>query len=235
MESSGIIAWFTRNHVAANLLMLLVMIGGLFSINLINKEIFPAFGTHKITIATQYTGAAAADVEQGIIVKIEQAIDDLADIKRVTAVANQGSGVVTVELDNDADLNKVLDEVKQRVNNITTFPAQMEPPLIQRAEFMSNVMFLSIYGDLSDRQLKRYAQVVKDEIIQQTSATAVTVSGIRNDEIAIEIAAHQLRDHDVTIEQIAQVLQQRSLDLPAGAIKAQDGDVLVRTDRKSVV
>lgn len=229
MESSGIIAWFTRNHVAANLLMLLVMIGGLFSVNLINKEIFPAFGTHKITITTQYTGAAAADVEQGIIVKIEQAIDDLADIKRVTAVANQGSGVVTVELDNDADLNKVLDEVKQRVNNITTFPAQMEPPLIQRAEFMSNVMFLSIYGDLSDRQLKRYAQVVKDEIIQQTSATAVTVSGIRNDEIAIEIAAHQLRDHDVTIEQIAQVLQQRSLDLPAGAIKAQDGDVLVRT------
>ncbi|WP_058119512.1 efflux RND transporter permease subunit [Photobacterium kishitanii] len=229
MESSGIIAWFTRNHVAANLLMLLVMIGGLFSVNLINKEIFPAFGTNKITITSQYTGAAAADIEQGIIVKIEQAVDDIADIKRVTAVANQGVGVVTLELDNDADFDKILDQVKQRVDAITTFPAQMEPPLIQRAEFMSNVMFLSLYGELSDRQLKRYAQVVKDEIIQQTSATAVTVTGVKNDEIAIEISSQQLRNYNLTIEQVAQALQQRSLDLPAGAIKAQDGDVLVRT------
>ncbi|PSW62829.1 acriflavin resistance protein [Photobacterium kishitanii] len=229
MESSGIIAWFTRNHVAANLLMLLVMIGGLFSVNLINKEIFPAFGTNKITITSQYTGAAAADIEQGIIVKIEQAVDDIADIKRVTAVANQGGGVVTLELDNDADFDKILDQVKQRVDAITTFPAQMEPPLIQRAEFMSNVMFLSLYGELSDRQLKRYAQVVKDEIIQQTSATAVTVTGVKNDEIAIEISSQQLRNYNLTIEQVAQALQQRSLDLPAGAIKAQDGDVLVRT------
>ncbi|WP_283598801.1 efflux RND transporter permease subunit [Photobacterium phosphoreum] len=229
MESSGIIAWFTRNHVAANLLMLIVMIGGLFSVSLINKEIFPTFGTNKITISSQYTGAAAADVEQGIIVKIEQAVDDIADVKRVTAIANQGTGIVTLELNNDADLDKILDEVKQRVDAITTFPAQMEPPLIQRSEFMSNVMFLSLYGELSDRQLKRYAQVVKDEIIQQTSATAVSVSGVKNDEIAIEISSQQLRNYNLTIEQIARALQQRSLDLPAGAIKAQDGDVLVRT------
>lgn len=229
MESSGIIDWFTRNHVAANLLMLIVMIGGLFSVSLINKEIFPTFGTNKITISSQYTGAAAADVEQGIIVKIEQAVDDIADVKRVTAIANQGTGIVTLELNNDADLDKILDEVKQRVDAITTFPAQMEPPLIQRSEFMSNVMFLSLYGELSDRQLKRYAQVVKDEIIQQTSATAVSVSGVKNDEIAIEISSQQLRNYNLTIEQIARALQQRSLDLPAGAIKAQDGDVLVRT------
>ncbi|PTB32817.1 efflux RND transporter permease subunit [Photobacterium phosphoreum] len=229
MESSGIIAWFTRNHVAANLLMLIVMIGGLFSVSLINKEIFPTFGTNKITISSQYTGAAAADVEQGIIVKIEQAVDDIADVKRVTAIANQGTGIVTLELNNDADLDKILDEVKQRVDAITTFPAQMEPPLIQRAEFMSNVMFLSLYGELSDQQLKRYAQVVKDEIIQQTSATAVSVSGVKNDEIAIEISSQQLRNHNLTIKQVARALQQRSLDLPAGAIKAQDGDVLVRT------
>ena len=229
MASSGIIAWFTRNHVAANLLMLVVMIGGLFSVNLINKEIFPAFGTNKITITSQYTGAAAADVEQGIIVKIEQAIDSIASIKRVTAIANQGVGIVTLELDNDADLDKVLDEVKQRVDTITTFPTQMEPPLIQRAEFMSNVMFLSLYGELSDQQLKRYAQVVKDEIIQQTSATAVSVSGVNNDEIAIEISSQQLRNYDLTLDQVAHALKQRSLDLPAGAIKAQDGDVLLRT------
>ncbi len=156
-------------------------------------------------------------------------MDDIADIKRVTAVANQGGGVVTLELDNDADFDKILDQVKQRVDAITTFPAQMEPPLIQRAEFMSNVMFLSLYGELSDRQLKRYAQVVKDEIIQQTSATAVTVTGVKNDEISIEISSQQLRNYNLTIEQVAQALQQRSLDLPAGAIKAQDGDVLVRT------
>ncbi|SMY34240.1 Cobalt-zinc-cadmium resistance protein CzcA [Photobacterium malacitanum] len=229
MEPSGIIAWFTRNHVAANLLMLLVIIGGLFSVKLINKEIFPAFGTNKITISSQYTGAAAANIEQGIIVKIEQAVDDIANIKRVTAIANQGTGVVTLELDNDADVDKVLDQVKQRIDAITTFPAQMEPPLIQRAEFMSNVMFLSLYGDLSDRQLKRYAQIVKEEIIQQTSATSVNVTGVKNDEIAIEIPAQQLRNYNLTIEQVAQTVQQHSLDLPAGTIKAQDGDVLVRT------
>ncbi|KJF98104.1 efflux RND transporter permease subunit [Photobacterium leiognathi] len=230
MKQKGLIAWFADNHVAANLLMLVVMLGGLFSISLINKEIFPAFALNRIMISASYPGASPEDIEQSINVKIEQSLDNVKNIKRIQSVASQGSASLTLELESEADLEQVLDDVKQQIEAISTFPVNMETPLVKRAEFTSNVVFISLYGNLNERQLKEYAKQVRDDILQQTDASDVVVSGVKDYEIAIDVSENALRKYGLTFEQVAQVVQQRSIDLPGGMIKAKDGDLLVRTN-----
>ncbi|WP_305819450.1 efflux RND transporter permease subunit [Photobacterium leiognathi] len=230
MTQKGLIAWFAHNHVAANLLMLVVMLGGLFSISLINKEIFPAFALNRIMISSSYPGASPEDIEQSINVKIEQSLDNVKNIKRIQSVASQGSASLTLELESEADLEQVLDDVKQQIEAISTFPVNMETPLVKRAEFTSNVVFISLYGNLNERQLKEYAKQVRDDILQQTDASDVVVSGVKDYEIAIDVSENALRKYGLTFEQVAQVVQQRSIDLPGGMIKAKDGDLLVRTN-----
>ncbi|WP_318478419.1 efflux RND transporter permease subunit [Photobacterium leiognathi] len=230
MKQKGLIAWFAHNHVAANLLMLVVMLGGLFSISLINKEIFPAFALNRIMISASYPGASPEDIEQSINVKIEQSLDNVKNIKRIQSVASQGSASLTLELESEADLEQVLDVVKQQIEAISTFPINMETPLVKRAEFTSNVVFISLYGNLNERQLKEYAKQVRDDILQQTDASDVVVSGVKDYEIAIDVSENALRKYGLTFEQVAQVVQQRSIDLPGGMIKAKDGDLLVRTN-----
>ncbi|WP_318406233.1 efflux RND transporter permease subunit [Photobacterium leiognathi] len=230
MKQKGLIAWFAHNHVAANLLMLVVMLGGLFSISLINKEIFPAFALNRIMISASYPGASPEDIEQSINVKIEQSLDNVKNIKRIQSVASQGSASLTLELESEADLEQVLDDVKQQIEAISTFPVNMETPLVKRAEFTSNVVFISLYGNLNERQLKEYAKQVRDDILQQTGASDVVVSGVKDYEIAIDVSENALRKYGLTFEQVAQVVQQRSIDLPGGMIKAKDGDLLVRTN-----
>ncbi|WP_318491203.1 efflux RND transporter permease subunit [Photobacterium leiognathi] len=228
MKQKGLIAWFAHNHVAANLLMLVVMLGGLFSISLINKEIFPVFALNRIMISASYPGASPEDIEQSINVKIEQSLDNVKNIKRIQSVASQGSATLTLELESEADLEQVLDDVKQQIEAISTFPVNMETPLVKRAEFTSNVVFISLYGNLNERQLKEYAKQVRDDILQQTDASDVVVSGVKDYEIAIDVSENALRKYGLTFEQVAQVVQQRSIDLPGGMIKAKDGDLLVR-------
>ncbi|WP_318522420.1 efflux RND transporter permease subunit [Photobacterium leiognathi] len=230
MKQKGLIAWFADNHVAANLLMLVVMLGGLFSISLINKEIFPAFALNRIMISASYPGASPEDIEQSINVKIEPSLDNVKNIKRIQSVASQGSASLTLELESEADLEQVLDDVKQQIEAISTFPVNMETPLVKRAEFTSNVVFISLYGNLNERQLKEYAKQVRDDILQQTDASDVVVSGVKDYEIAIDVSENALRKYGLTFEQVAQVVQQRSIDLPGGMIKAKDGDLLVRTN-----
>ncbi|PSW44745.1 efflux RND transporter permease subunit [Photobacterium leiognathi] len=230
MKQKGLIAWFADNHVAANLLMLVVMLGGLFSISLINKEIFPAFALNRIMISASYPGASPEDIEQSINVKIEQSLDNVKNIKRIQSVASQGSASLTLELESEADLEQVLDDVKQQIEAISTFPVNMETPLVKRAEFTSNVVFISLYGNLNERQLKEYAKQIRDDILQQTEASDVVVSGVKDYEIAIDVSENALRKYGLTFEQVAQVVQQRSIDLPGGMIKAKDGDLLVRTN-----
>ncbi|WP_419238542.1 efflux RND transporter permease subunit [Photobacterium leiognathi subsp. mandapamensis] len=230
MKQKGLIAWFAYNHVAANLLMLVVMLGGLFSISLINKEIFPAFALNRIMISASYPGASPEDIEQSINVKIEQSLDNVKNIKRIQSVASQGSASLTLELESEADLEQVLDDVKQQIEAISTFPVNMETPLVKRAEFTSNVVFISLYGNLNERQLKEYAKQVRDDILQQTDASDVVVSGVKDYEIAIDVSENALRKYGLTFEQVSQVVQQRSIDLPGGMIKAKDGDLLVRTN-----
>ncbi|AZQ11686.1 efflux RND transporter permease subunit [Shewanella khirikhana] len=225
----GIIAWFARNSVAANLLMIVLLIGGLFSTQIINKEIFPSFEMNLLQISVAYPGAAPQEIEEGINIKIEEAIQDVTGIKKVTSVASDGFGNITVEVEDGVDPKTVLDEAKLRIDAISTFPANIEKPNIYQRKPENNVIWLSVYGDLNPHEMKELAKNIRDEVAALPSVTRAQVAGARDYEIGIEVSEDKLREYGLTFTQVAMAVQNSSLDLPGGAIRAKDGDILLRT------
>lgn len=225
----GVIAWFARNHVAANLLMIVLIIGGLISALTINKEIFPSFSLNLINISVAYPGAAPQEIEEGINIKIEESIQDINGIKKVTSVASEGVGSVSIEVDDGYDVQQVLDEAKLRLDAISTFPVNIEKPNIYQIKPENNVIWVSVYGDLSLHDMKELAKTVRDEITSLPAVTRAKVTGVREYEISIELSEDKLREYGLTFSQVAMAVQNSSIDLPGGAIRAKDGDILLRT------
>ena len=227
--NKGIIAWFARNSVAANLLMAALLIGGLFSAKLINKEVFPSFELNLLTISVAYPGAAPQEIEEGINIKIEEAIQDINGITKVTSVASDSVGTVTIEVEDGYDVQQVLDEAKLRIDAISTFPDNIEKPNIFQIKPENNVIWVSVYGDLSLHEMKEMAKSIRDDITDLPAVTRAQVNGVLDYEIGIELSEDKLREYEITFTQVAQAVQNSSIDLPGGSIRAQDGDILLRT------
>ncbi|PIW61777.1 efflux RND transporter permease subunit [Shewanella sp. CG12_big_fil_rev_8_21_14_0_65_47_15] len=225
----GILAWFARNSVAANLLMWALLIGGLFSTVLINKEVFPSFELNLLNISVAYPGAAPQEIEEGINIKIEEAIQDINGIKKVTSVAGEGVGSITVEVEDGYDVQTVLDEAKLRLDAIATFPVNIEKPQIYKIEPENNVIWVSVYGDMTLHDMKELAKSVRDDLTQLPAVTRAKVTGVRDYEIGIEVSEDKLREYGLTFSQVAAAVQNSSIDLPGGSIRAEDGDILLRT------
>ncbi|MFQ6370859.1 efflux RND transporter permease subunit [Shewanella sp. YIC-542] len=228
-KETGIIAWFARNNVAANLLMWILIIGGLVSAFTINKEVFPRFEINYLRISVAYPGAAPQEIEEGITIKIEEALRDVPGIKKMTSVAGDGVGSVTIEVQDGYEPKDVLDEAKLRIDTIATFPAAIEKPNIYRIRPESNVIWVSVYGDLASHEMKELAKSIRDELTMLPSVTQAKVAGVRDYEIGIEVSEDKMREYGLTFSEVAQAVQKSSLDLPGGAIHAEDGDILLRT------
>ncbi|MGI1988020.1 efflux RND transporter permease subunit [Shewanella glacialipiscicola] len=225
----GILAWFARNSVAANLLMWVLLIGGLFSTVLINKEVFPSFELNLLNISVAYPGAAPQEIEEGINIKIEEAIQDINGIKKVTSVASEGVGSIMIEVEDGYEVQAVLDEAKLRLDAISTFPVNIEKPNIYQIKPENNVIWVSVYGDMTLHDMKELAKSVRDDLTQLPAVTRAKVTGVRDYEIAIEVSEDKLREYGLTFSQVALAVQNSSFDLPGGSIRAQDGDILLRT------
>ena len=225
----GILAWFARNSVAANLLMWALLVGGLFSTVLINKEVFPSFELNLLNISVAYPGAAPQEIEEGINIKIEEAIQDINGIKKVTSVASEGVGSITVEVEDGYEVQTVLDEAKLRLDAISTFPVNIEKPNIYQIKPENNVIWVSVYGDMTLHDMKELAKSVRDDLTQLPAVTRAKVTGVRDYEIGIEVSENKLREYGLTFSQVALAVQNSSFDLPGGSIRAQDGDILLRT------
>ncbi|MCL1138654.1 efflux RND transporter permease subunit [Shewanella pneumatophori] len=228
-SQTGIIAWFARNNVASNLLMWILIIGGLFSTLIINKEVFPSFELNYINISVAYPGAAPQEIEEGINIKIEEAIQDINGIKKVSSVASEGVGSVSIEVEDSYNPQDILDEAKLRIDAISTFPVNIEKPNIYRVKPENNVIWISVYGDQSLQEMKELAKVIRDDIAALPAVTKAQVTGVRDYEIGIELSEDKLREYGLTFSQVAQAVQNSSIDLPGGSIRAKDGDILLRT------
>lgn len=228
-SNKGIIAWFARNSVAANLLMFILLIGGLFSTLLINKEVFPSFELNYLQISVAYPGAAPQEIEEGINIKIEEAIQDISGIKKVTSVAGEGFGNVTIEVEDSFDPQDILDEAKLRIDAISTFPENIEKPDIFRIKPENNVIWVSVYGDMDLHEMKELAKSIREEITALPAVTRAQVTGVLEYEIAIELSEDKLREYGLSFAQVAQAVRNSSIDLPGGSIRAEDGDILLRT------
>ena len=226
---TGIIAWFTRNSVAANLLMVFILLAGFFSYQGINKKMFPEFNSNNIQVMVPHLGAAPEEVEQAVILKIEESLEDIEGIKRITAVANEGMGIVTIELQSGYSMAEKLDEVQMQVDAITTFPEQTEKPIITKQEFKGQVMWLSVSGPMERRARQVMAQNIRDEVMALPSVNSAEIVGSRNYEISIEVSEHKLQKYQLTFDDITQAVRRSSVDMPGGTIKTRGGDILVRT------
>ena len=226
----GIIAWFAANHVAANLLMFFIVVAGVLSAFSIRQETSPEFELNSIQVQVSYLGAAPQEVEEGVVIKIEEAIQDLQGIKRIRSRAIEGSGVVTIEVDLDADLSSVLSEVKTRVDAISTFPALTEKPVIYKQEVRQPVVMIAIHGDLDAFARKAIATEVRDDLMRLPAVNDVRYLGDRPFEISIEVSEHTLREYGLTLSEISQAIKNSSIDMPGGTIKSEGGDILLRTE-----
>jgi multidrug efflux pump subunit AcrB len=224
----GPIAWFIRNGVAANLLLLLIVVGGLVTIPAIRKEVFPEFSSDMISITIVYRGAAPEEVEQAVCVRIEEAIHGLDGIKRIRSTAAEGAGSVVVELLPGADARRVLDDVKARVDAIDTFPVETEQPVVQEIVLRTQVISVAVSGDADEWSLKRVGEQVRDELSNLPGITQVQLVVARPYEISIEVSEAALRRYALTFDEVARAVRRSSLDMPGGSIRTDGGEFLVR-------
>jgi multidrug efflux pump subunit AcrB len=232
---NGAIRWMAENHVAANLLMLVLIIGGLILGFNIKQEVFPDITLDRIQVSVAYPGAGPEEVEEGVILKIEENLTGVDGIKQVKSVAAEGYGVVTAEITTDADIDLVLQDIKSEVDRIITFPNDAEKPVVSKMLNRREVISVVVSGNLPERSLRELAEQVRDELLLEPNITQVDLSGVRPYEISIEIDETNLRRYDLTFDQIAQRIRQASIDLPGGTIKTGSGEILVRTKERRYV
>ena len=224
-----IIAWFARNAVAANLLLIFIMVAGAFTLSTIKKEVFPEASTEMISISVPYLGAAPEEVEEGVCIRVEEAVQGLEGIKRVSSTSAEGMGVVIVEAIQGTDTRKLLEEVKSRVDAISTFPAETEKPIVAELQLKNQVINVAISGDTDPKSLKHLGEQVRDDLLAISEISQVTLANTRPYEITIEMTEEALRRYNLTFDEVAAAVRRSSLDMPGGSIKTRGGEIMFRT------
>ena len=223
------IAWFAGNSVAANLLMILILGGGLLTVSSVRMEVFPEFSSDVITVSVVYPGASPEEVEEAVCVRIEEAIQGLEGIDRVTSTASENTGTVTVELITGTDIQRVLDDIKSNIDAITTFPDEIEQPVSKEVIIRRQVINVAISGQADEHTLKYLGEQVRDEIAAISGITQVDLVNVRPYEISIEVSEDALRGYSLTFDEVARAVRSSSLDLPGGSIRTSGGEILLRT------
>jgi len=225
----GPIAWFANNHIAANLMLMLIVLAGLLAVSRMPQKSFPDLEIDRISVEVLYLGAAPEEVEEGVCIRIEEALDGIEGVKKISSSSNEGRCAVSVELLENIDTAKALDDVKNRVDAIDTFPEETEKPTINLVTPIRSVMDITITGPKNERTLKVLGQRVRDEIAALPKVTQVTLTNTRPYEISIEVSEESLKRNGLSFNQVANAVRASSLDLPGGSIKTSAGEILLRT------
>ena len=225
---NGIIRWFIHNGVAANLLMVVIIIAGLATIPILKREVFPEIPPDKISVSVPFLGATPEEVEEGICVKIEEAVSGLTGIERIRSTAREGTGSVVIEVEDGVDVRHVLDEVKARVDTINTFPEDAEKPVVQEAVVRMQVIDVAIHGDVDVRTLRKIAERTRDDIVAIDDISVVEIANVPAYEISIGVSETNLRRYGLTFDEVANAIRSTSLDRPGGSIDTRKGQILVR-------
>jgi multidrug efflux pump subunit AcrB len=229
VQERGVIAWMAANPVAANLLMLVVMVAGLQGLFGITKEVFPSFPSETFTVTVPYPGSSPEEVEEGILIKIEEAIQDIVGIDEIRSVAREGVGVVTVKVEAGGDVTRVLNQAKVRVDGIASFPNDAEEPIVEEIISSTRAMNLSLFGDIGEHELKELADELRDEVLALPGITQVELRGDREYEISIELSEHRLLEYGLDFGRVVDLIQDRSRDLPGGKVRTEQGAIVLRS------
>lgn len=225
------IAWFARNGVAANLLMFSIMAWGAWTLwqDKIPVEVFSDMPSRFVSINVPYPASTPDEVEETIVLKIEEAIQQVGGIKHVNSTAGASGGTVIVEVQEGLDPRTVLDDIKIRVDAISNLPAMAEKPVIQMDDSFHSVITVILSADMAERDLKKLAEQVRDDLSALPGISHAELGGVRPDEISIEVENDSLRKYGLTLESLSTAIRASAIDLPAGVVKTEAGDVSIRT------
>ena len=223
-----IVAWFATNHVAANLLMGFAVLAGLASLTQMPVKLYPDVDVPIIVVTVEYLGAAPEEVESGVCTRLEEQLEGLEGIKELRSTAAEGICTVQVELFFDADRQRVLGEVENRVNAIDTLPRETEKPVVELATMTDLVLEIAVTGPTDERALKELGRRVRDDIRRLPGITHATITNERPYEISVEVSEASLSRNSLTFDDIASALRKRSVDIPGGSMKTDDGEILLR-------
>ena len=230
---TGPISWMTRNTVAANLLMAVIFMLGIFGISSIKQEVFPDFQLDMVTVAVPYPGASPEEVEQGIILAVEEEVRGIDGVKRVNSTASEGAGTVVIELLLGQDNNAVLADVKAAVDRISTFPEDAEEPIVSLASNKREVVSIILSGDQDLASLHGMGEDVRRRLLADPRVTQVELFGVPPLEVSIEVSRARLESLGLSLEDVSRQITLASLELPGGEVESSGGEFLVRVaDRK---
>ena len=225
----GSIRWFVHNPIAANLLMVFLIISGLLALPALDKQFFPDFELNKVAVNMPYRGAGPREVEEQICVRIEEAVHDLNGVKEIRSTARQNMGTVVIEAETGYDMQRLTAEVKTRVDAINTFPADAERPVITELAHSHHMAVVTLAGDIGERQLKELGEQLRDDLASQPHVSVVELTSPRPYEVSVEVSEYTLRRYGLNFSDVVSAIRGSSLNLPAGAIKTSGGDIQLQT------
>lgn len=228
----GPIAWMATHPVAANLLMLVCILGGLFFYSKTTKEVFPEFTLDMVTVSMVYPGASPEEVEQGIILAIENELKDVEGIEEITSIAAEGIGTVNAEVVDPDEINRISQDIRSAVDRITTFPVEAEDLTVVVNNRRRDVMELALYGEASEQALRAAAEQFRSQLESDTNIGPVKFTGAREYEIHIEISQENLRRYNLSLPQVADIVRRTALELGGGRLKTASGEILVRMSER---
>ena len=234
-KSKGPLAWFARNSVAANVLMVILVLGGFAQLRTIKQEVFPGFDLDFVMVQLVYPGAGPEEVERGAILVVEEAVRSMDGVKEINSTARENFGVVTVALKHGEDPQQRLTEIKAAVDRIVSFPQDMERPNVFLAAARMDVVSIMLHGEQSEKALRAMAEDTKDRLLQDPRISVVDYGGAREYEISVEISQENLRRYKLTLSQVADIIRNSAVELPGGGVKTERGEVLIRTTERRLV
>ena len=224
----NIIRWFITNTVAANLLMVFILIAGFFTLSRLRMEVFPDITIPIINVSVIYPGASPEDIEESICVKVEEQVQGINGLKRITSSSNEGYGSINIEVENGYDIDEVKDEVKSQVDAITSFPEGAEKPTVRSFDGQPEVITIAVHGEVDEVSLLNIAEKIRDEVSELPSITQTRL-GKKPREISIEVSENTLQKYGLSFDYIANRIRSSSMDVPGGAIETYDGEILIRS------
>lgn len=229
---SGPIAYMAQNPIAANLLMIILLGGGIWTMFNIQKEVFPQYQLDVVEVNVVYPGAAPAEVEQGILRPVEEAVRGVQGIKELTSTANEGSGNVTIELVAGMERMQTFQDIDQAVNRINTFPDDIEEPEVRLQSNQQEVMVVGLYGDSDIWTLRKLAEQLRDQLLNDEAITQVEIGNVPDYVTHVEIPRDRLRAYGLSLGEIADLIEVSSEDVPAGAVETNAGEILLRMQER---
>ena len=228
----GLFAWMANNHVAANLLLFTFIVSGLLTFPSLKRELMPNIEAENIQVSVRYPGSTPDEIEEGIIIAIEESLSGINGIKNITSTSNEGSGSVRLELMDGADVMRTRNEIERQIQQISTFPNDMEKPVVREMTRRSMVLSILVSGHVGQHALRELAEQVRDDLLLQDGISIVELSNVASPEISVEISQEALQAFGLKISDVASVIQSSSIDLSAGNLKVESGAVLLRTQQR---